>query len=232
MPPEIWLMIPAAGSGSRMQAEIPKQYLPLGNSTLLDSTLNRVMQIENLSGCVLALAKDDTEFSKSKWSDHSKLRVIEGGASRAESVLAGLYCIRERAQGEAWVLVHDAARPCVSIKNIQALLQTCLTKNCGGILAARATDTIKRSMDAQSIDATEDRCRLWHAHTPQLFPLRELCESLERALAEGVSVTDEASAMEWAGKSVLLVRDSRENIKVTMPEDLAWAEFILENQRS
>lgn len=231
MPPEIWLMIPAAGSGSRMQAQIPKQYLTLNGRTLLDASLDRVMHIPHLKACVLALSAEDESFAKSEWSKRKNLYTVVGGESRAESVLAGLKEIQARAEKSAWVLVHDAARPCVNLEKIQQLIDACISENCGGILAAPATDTIKRSQDSVSIDTTEDRSQLWHAHTPQFFPLDLLQDALERALRSGANITDEASAIEWAGERVILIPDSRDNIKVTLPEDLAWAEFILEKQK-
>jgi len=154
---------------------------------------------------------------------------VEGGRERCDSVLNGLQALSPWAQENDWVLVHDAARPCVTTEAIQTLITSVGGHEVGGILAVPVSDTLKRA-DGKVISATLDRRSLWQAHTPQMFRYSLLKESLERALANNFSVTDEASALEFSGYQTLLVEDRRDNIKVTRPEDLAMAEAILAYQ--
>ncbi|HMW48683.1 MAG TPA: 2-C-methyl-D-erythritol 4-phosphate cytidylyltransferase, partial [Cellvibrionaceae bacterium] len=154
-----------------------------------------------------------------------------GGASRADSVLAGIeFLLTQGAEGQDYVLVHDAARPCVTTERIDALIQTVLAQGRGGLLACPVSDTLKQS-DGEQLPATSctlDRTQIWQAHTPQMFRLGELKAALQQAKILGQAVTDEASALELTGVKPLLVADRRDNIKVTLPEDLALAEFILQ----
>jgi 2-C-methyl-D-erythritol 4-phosphate cytidylyltransferase len=156
---------------------------------------------------------------------------VTGGAERADSVLNALKEINPELF--PWVLVHDAARPLVQLADIGNLLQQCLLQKSGGILATPVRDTMKRGDSTRplaKVDHTVSRQQLWHALTPQLFPTALLTECLSQALAAGVAITDEASALEWAGHPVLLVPGRADNIKITQPEDLALARFYLEQQ--
>lgn len=225
-PPRLWALIPAAGTGSRMQAATPKQYLPLAGKTLLEVTLGHFLPRQDLAAVLLVTAADDTCAPAL----NPPLLRCTGGASRADSVLAGLtFLLSQGAAAEDYVLVHDAARPCVTPERIDALIAAVCTHGRGGLLACPVSDTLKQADGNQPLRAvtTLDRSQIWQAHTPQMFRLSELKQALEQAQALGQVVTDEASAMELMGVQPLLIADRRDNIKVTLPEDLALAEFIL-----
>lgn len=213
-------VLPAAGVGSRMQADKPKQYLTLLGKTLLEHTLDVMLSYPAVSKIILAVSKDDPYIST--LSLDPKIQLVEGGTTRAESVLNGLNAIAEK---NAWVLVHDAARPCLQHADIDKLLA--IEDEQGAILAIPVTDTIKRSDNQQCIVKTEDRSQLWQAMTPQFFPVDILRDALSTGIQQGANITDEASAMELAGFRPHLVAGRSDNLKVTRPEDLALVEFYL-----
>ena len=216
----IVVVLPAAGVGSRMQADKPKQYLALLGKTLLEHTLDIMLTHTAISKIILVVSKDDPYIANLSLSP--KIQLVEGGETRAESVLNGLNTICDK---NAWVLVHDAARPCLQHTDIDKLLT--IDDEQGAILAIPVTDTIKRSDNQQRIVVTEDRSQLWQAQTPQFFQVDRLKRALSTALQQGVQITDEASAMEYAGFRPHLVAGRSDNLKVTRPEDLALAEFYL-----
>lgn len=221
-------VVPAAGVGKRMQADRPKQYLTLLGKTLLEHTLEKLINHPRIHHILLALHTDDPYFNQLPIAKASWLTRVDGGKERADSVLAGLAPITE----SAWALVHDAARPCVSHQDISRLLALADQGDTGGILASPVRDTMKRATKgSHKILKTESRQDLWHALTPQFFPAKHLKSALCGALEQGIEITDEASAMEWAGHAVNLVPGSASNIKVTNPEDLALAAFYLSNEQ-
>ena len=228
-----WAVVPAAGIGARMQspalANIPKQYLPLRGKTIIEHSLSRLLAIPAIKKVVLSLHLEDTHWANLPLAQNTKFQLTDGGKERCDSVLNGLRALAPLAKESDWVLVHDAARPCVSVAAIQQLMDAVQAHPIGGILAVPVSDTLKRG-EGEWITATVDRASLWQAHTPQLFRFGLLKQSLELALAEGFQVTDEASALEFAGHQPLLVEDRRDNIKITRPEDLAMAEAILAYQ--
>lgn len=218
-------VIPAAGIGSRMQSDVPKQYLKILDRTIIEHTIERLIQHPKINHVVVALHPDDDVFHTLSIANSDWLTCVVGGDNRCDSVLNGL----EVCQSE-WVLVHDAARPCVRIGDIEKLLALANT-HAGGILARKATDTMKRALpQSTTVDKTEDRSSLWHALTPQFFPTRLLRDALRACAKEGLTVTDEASAIEQTGGEVNLVEGAIDNIKVTLPLDLALAEFYLTQQ--
>lgn len=222
--PDIIAVVPAAGIGSRMQAECPKQYLSIGGKTLLEHAVNSLLAHPAISRIIVAVSPDDPFFSALPMASDPRITVVNGGKARADSVLAGL----QAAPSSRWVLVHDAARPCLHLDDLTRLLAITATSRVGGILAAPVRDTMKRAeAGKQAIAHTVDREALWHALTPQLFPLELLRTCLERALREGATITDEASALEYCGYHPELVIGRSDNIKVTRPEDLALAAFYL-----
>ncbi len=221
----LWAIVPAAGAGTRMQAGKPKQYLPLAGQCLLDHTLARLLRVPGLTGVVVALSKDDNQWPMCIHARHPRVTVVPGGATRADSVLAALDYLAVQGEEHGWVLVHDAARPCVTPGCIERLLAAADTED-GAILARPLTDTVKRAR-GEVITETLDRGELWGAQTPQLFPRAALRAWLAQALAEGLAVTDEASAAEYAGKQPRLVLGRSDNIKITHPEDMVLAEAIL-----
>lgn len=228
---KLWWLVPAAGVGSRMQADRPKQYLPLLGKTILEHTLSRLSQACPEAGRIICLNPDDPYWPSV---EHYGFQAVAGGQERCDSVLNGLKAIAAQAQPNDWVLVHDVARPCVRDRDIHRLIQQLETDAVGGILALPVADTMKRATsDANvlaAIDHTVDRKQLWHALTPQMFRYQVLFDSLSQALAAQVQVTDEASALEWAGLTPKLIAGQRDNIKVTHPDDLYFAELFLRHQ--
>lgn len=222
--PDVIAVVPAAGIGSRMQTECPKQYLKIGDKTLLEHAVASLMAHPRVAHVVIAISPTDSWFASLPLASNPNVTVIQGGAQRADSVLAGLNVVHNA----QWVLVHDAARPCLHLDDLTRLLAITQTSKIGGILAAPVRDTMKRGEPGKSLIAhTVDREDLWHALTPQLFPLELLRSCLQRALDEHASITDEASALEYCGFHPELISARADNIKVTRPEDLALAEFYL-----
>ncbi|WP_372626066.1 2-C-methyl-D-erythritol 4-phosphate cytidylyltransferase [Arsukibacterium sp.] len=223
-------IIPAAGVGKRMQANIPKQYLPLNGKTILQHSVERISAHPEIDMLWLALDSADPYFATTPLADADITRVA-GGTERVHSVLNALNEID--ASVYPWVLVHDAARPLVRQADISTLIARCRRVGHGGILACPVRDTMKRGDAGASetlVLATVEREQLWHALTPQLFPTALLRQAIIGALAKGVIITDEASAMEWAGQPVLLVEGAADNIKITRPTDLTLAGYFLTQQ--
>ncbi|SCB94408.1 2-C-methyl-D-erythritol 4-phosphate cytidylyltransferase [Kosakonia oryziphila] len=222
--PDVCAVVPAAGFGRRMQTECPKQYLSIGQKTILEHAVDALLAHPRVSRVIIAVSPGDERFARLPLAQHPQITVVNGGAERADSVLAGL----KAAGGAQWVLVHDAARPCLHQDDLNRLLQLSETSRVGGILAAPVRDTMKRAEPGKTAIAhTVERNDLWHALTPQFFPLQLLHDCLVRALNEGATITDEASALEYCGFHPELVAGRADNIKVTRPEDLRLAEFYL-----
>ena len=221
---DVIAVVPAAGIGSRMQAECPKQYLKIGEKTILEHAVASLLVHPRVRQVIIAISPDDQFFTTLPLALDPRVTVVTGGGMRADSVLAGL----QAAGGASWVLVHDAARPCLHQDDLGRLLAITASSKVGGILAAPVRDTMKRSEPSALLIAhTVEREALWHALTPQLFPLELLRCCLLRALNEGAIITDEASALEYCGFHPQLISARADNIKVTRPEDLALAEFYL-----
>ena len=217
-------IVPAAGIGSRMGADCPKQYLALAGKTILEHTLGCLLSHPAIARVIVALAPHDEWFEQLAMAADPRILRVEGGIERAYSVLNALHV----AQGK-WVLVHDAARPCLCHSDLDKLIMTAMACD-GAILGSRVRDTMKRTDGAGNIVATVEREQLWHALTPQMFPTGTLKRALEEGLALGALITDEASAMERAGFTVKMVEGRADNIKVTRPEDLSLAELFLQQQ--
>ena len=222
-----WAVVPAAGVGRRMGTEIPKQYLELAGRRVIDWTLEVLLVEPRIRGVVVALGAEDPFWSRCEHASHPRVQRVEGGEERAHSVLNALQALAETAAPDDRVLVHDAARPCLRTGDLARLIDLASGAE-GGLLAMPVRDTMKQADDQGRVETTLDRSRIWHAFTPQLFPLQTLRDALERALAEGIAVTDEASAMEHAGYRPLLVEGHPDNIKITRPGDLELAAFYLQ----
>ncbi|HEY7884068.1 MAG TPA: 2-C-methyl-D-erythritol 4-phosphate cytidylyltransferase [Cellvibrionaceae bacterium] len=227
-PSRLWIVVPAAGQGARMGAELPKQYLPLNGKTLLDSTLGRLLQIPELAGVVVALADNDRHWAASIYADDDRITTVTGGAERAESVRCALTHLLSQATAADWVMVHDAARPCIRPQALLDLLGAA-EQHQGAILARQVSETVKSVVNGV-IDHTVDRQLLWTAQTPQLFRVGDLHQWLSSLLKAGIAVTDEASAAEHHGVKPAVIKGPVDNIKITHPEDLAFAEMILAQQ--
>ncbi len=221
------VVVPAAGVGKRMNAACPKQYLTIAGQTILEHTVLGLLAHPQITQVVIALGEADEYFPDTQLASHPDVRIVTGGEERVDSVFAGLKALDS--ERFPWVLVHDAARPCVSLTDIDALIFACLSKKQGGILAVPVRDTMKRG-DNGLIKTTVERSDLWHALTPQMFPTAQLHQAIEQAVANGAIITDEASAIEFIGGKCQLIEGSSDNIKITRPDDLALAEFILTKQ--
>ena len=256
----LWAVIAAAGRGLRSAQGGPKQFVELHGRRLLDWSVEALFAAVELEGGVIVFPEPylaENSFSEdglpgASWSENALSRngppgdrpasarvtmagprcrdiaYCAGGATRADSVAAGLNALD--AAPRDWVLVHDAARPCVPREDIQRLVASVREAGVGGLLAQPLTDTLKRGDRAGRVQATLDRASLWRAQTPQMFRIDALRRALARALGDGVRVTDEAAAMERAGYPVQLIEGSAANLKVTYPEDFALAEFWLRRQ--
>lgn len=221
--PAFWVVIPAAGVGSRMRADRPKQYLQLAGRCILEHTLDCFLDHPQLKGLVLCLSVDDPYWPALPGASDPRIQRADGGNERADSVLNGLLRLLELgAQEDDWVLVHDAARPNLSRHDLDQLLLELADDPVGGLLAVPARDTLKRAGADGRVAQTVDRSLIWQAYTPQMFHFAALHRALADALVAGVAITDEASALEWAGQAPRLVEGRADNLKITRPEDLEW----------
>jgi 2-C-methyl-D-erythritol 4-phosphate cytidylyltransferase len=227
-----WAVVPAAGVGKRMQADRPKQYLGIAGRPLIDYAITRLVADPHIEGVVVAISAEDRYWPTLNLALNKPLWVVEGGVERCHSVLNALQQLATSAHEDDWVLVHDAARPCVRAEDIARLIEQLADDPVGGLLAIPVRDTMKRAETNRRVITTEDRQGLWHALTPQMFRFGKLRHALEQALEDEALVTDEASAIELAEYEPLLVEGHADNIKVTRPEDLALASFYLDQQGS
>jgi 2-C-methyl-D-erythritol 4-phosphate cytidylyltransferase len=224
-----WLIVPAAGIGQRMQAKCPKQYLRISSQFILDITLSRLLDSGLFAGCMVPLNVEDQWWQGTNASKDRRIQTCDGGVERADSVLSALRALAGKVHADDWVLVHDAARPCIHPSDLANLVSTLAAHPVGGLLAAPVADTVKRAgigMHPEVIE-TVDRRQLWRALTPQMFRYSMLVTALEQALKKRQPVTDESSAMEFSGNMPVLIEGRSDNIKITVPADLELAEFIL-----
>ncbi|MFV8570932.1 2-C-methyl-D-erythritol 4-phosphate cytidylyltransferase [Marinobacter sp. SBS5] len=229
---DLWLVVPAAGIGQRMKAECPKQYLKISDRFILDITLSRLLDNAPFKGCMVPLNPRDQWWPDSESAKDDRIQTCTGGKERADSVLSALHALDEQADDNDWVLVHDAARPCLHPHDLSNLIDTLFEHPVGGLLAAPVADTLKLAGKGAEpeVEETVDRSQLWRALTPQMFRFGALRLALERCLESGHGVTDESSAMEFSGNMPLLVEGRADNLKITVPSDLGLAEFILSRQ--
>lgn len=226
--PRCFALVPAAGVGARSGAAIPKQYVALAGRAMLAHTLAALAQVPGLAATLVVLSPEDDQFEAAVPGFDAVWVARSGGATRAETVAAGLRELRARgAQPHDWVLVHDAARCLLRPEWVERLIAACAEDEVGGLLALPVADTLKQSRPDGRVAATVDRSGKWAAQTPQMFRLGLLAPALAAA---GEGVTDEASAVEALGHSPLLVEAPLENFKVTWPADFALAERLLESR--
>lgn len=223
----VWAVVPAAGRGTRFGGDVPKQYLQVAGKPIILHALAALLAPSMVEGAVVAIAQGDLDWPGLDQHCGKPLRSCTGGGTRAQSVLAGLRALPDSVRPDDFVLVHDAARPNLSLHDLEQLLERGRNDPVGAILAAPVRDTLKRAGNDGGIDATVPRQQLWRALTPQLFRRLQLTRALEDAERGGVEVTDEAMAMERQGQRPLLVEGSDENFKITTPADLARFEFEL-----
>lgn len=225
-------MVPAAGGGSRLGADRPKQYVSLRGRPILLHTLDRLASYPRLRGILVGIAADDAHWPTLNATTPKLLGTYVGGEQRAQTVLNGLQALARHAGPKDWVLVHDAARPCLRHADIDRLLAAVDGYADGGLLALPLSDTLKRADSTGSVSETVARTGLWRALTPQAFPIAALRDALDAALRAGREITDEASAMEYTGARPRLVPGHADNIKITLPGDLALAELYLREQEN
>ncbi len=226
-----WFIVTAAGIGQRMAADRPKQYLPLAGATILETALTTLLSVAQVEGVVVALNPEDQYWPTLTLASHPKVHTVIGGDQRADSVLAGLDYLQPLVGPSTWVLVHDAARPCITVETIQRQIMELGADNVGGVLGVPASDTLKQVTEDRQVSHTLDRSYIWQAQTPQMFRFELLHHALSHCQGD-VTVTDEASAVEKQGYCVKMVEGRRDNIKVTHADDLWLAEAILKRQRS
>lgn len=222
----LWALLPCAGNGSRSGASGPKQYAPVAGQPLVLHTLAAFAAVPRLSGVLVVVSAGDGFFAQ--YPNAPFLVADCGGATRAQSVLNGIGALQARgAAADDWVLVHDAARPCLSGADLAQLLDAVRADEVGGLLAVPVTDTLKRSAPDARVAKTVSRDQLWRALTPQMFRYEVLERALSQAAGQGMNVTDEAQAVELLGLQPRLVAGSADNLKITVPEDLRRAQQIL-----
>ncbi len=226
--PRHFAIVPAAGTGSRMGAERPKQYLPLLGKPLIYHALSALCGMSEIDKVFVVLSVGDFEWRHYDWSllGPKLVPLFCGGATRADSVLSGLRAIADDVSQSDWILVHDAVRPCIAPWHIEKLIHALANEETGGLLAVPVADTLKRSNSSHHVVETVPREHLWQAQTPQMFRY----VMLRRALEASHNVTDEAGAIEAAGLHPRLVEGDVTNLKVTYPRDLHLAEWILRNR--
>jgi 2-C-methyl-D-erythritol 4-phosphate cytidylyltransferase len=241
-----WLVMPAAGVGRRFGTIKPKQYAPLQGRTVIEWALAPFLTDVTCAGVVVGLAAEDPYWGEiadrlAKMPGRTpELIFVTGGVERSHTVRKGLEALNSRATSDDWVLVHDAARPCLAADDLQRLLERLGNHRVGGLLATPAADTLKRAIsnppaatgDNVEVEQTVDRAGLWRALTPQMFRRGMLCEALDRAFAAGRLPTDEAQALEWMGERPVLVQGSAANIKITSADDLVLAAALLNARES
>jgi 2-C-methyl-D-erythritol 4-phosphate cytidylyltransferase len=231
-----FLVIPAAGSGRRFASAVPKQYAPLGSSTVIEHALAPFEADADCAGIAVALAPGDADWPAIAARRTRLIETTEGGEQRAHSVRNALRALATRVREDDWIMVHDAARPCFAAADLALLKRELSSHPVGGLLAVPLADTLKRALEPAShvthVDATLDRDGLWRAATPQVFRFGMLLKALEAALASGRVPTDEAQAIEWSGQRPRLVTGRADNIKVTTADDLALAGAILSTEKS
>jgi len=224
-----WIIVPAAGVGRRFGGDIPKQYQQLLGKSVIEHTLERLLQLQDVQ-IVVAVSSEDTLWQTLSVFQNPRIQTTLGGEERADSVRLALEYLQGKAQRDDWVLVHDVARPCVRVQDIQNLIKKLASHKVGGVLATPVSDTVKRVLNESNIDSTEDRSQLWAAQTPQMFGYGLLLESLQKAVQQQYRPTDESAAIEQLGYTPCVVEGSRDNIKITRLEDMAIAEAIMKYQ--
>ena len=227
-PGRCWGVVPAAGIGSRMAADLPKQYLQIAGATLLEHSLRALLASERIAALVVALHPADEFAARLPVFADARVRRVVGGEQRSDSVLAALQALLSLGEPRDWVLVHDAARPCLPHTAVDELLTLLADDPVGGILALPVTDTVKRADAAQRVAATLPREYIWRAQTPQVFRFALLWRALQAARERGQAVTDDCMAVEALGLQPRLVAGSPANIKITYPQDLPLAAWTLE----
>ena len=227
----VWAIVPASGTGQRMQCDLPKQYLSFQGKTIIEHCLDRLLSHPGIEGVVVVLQDDDSNWRELAYSSTKPVFTATGGAERHHSVYNGLLSLQEQCGSDILALVHDAVRPLVTPIDLDHIIEAARQHEAGAILAAPVSDTLKLQGDKMEISSTVSRDGLWRAFTPQIFKLPMLLQALKAVIDECLEITDDASAIEKQGYSPVLVLGDHANIKITRPDDLNLAEQIWLNQR-
>ena len=227
----VWAVVPAAGIGSRMGGEVPKQYLRFQGKTIIEHCLDRLLGQAEIDGAILVLGEQDRHWESLGYEASKPLFVAAGGDQRQHSVYSGLTTLQYRCGNDCIALVHDVVRPLVPARDLESVIRAARAHAVGAILAAPVTDTLKLENPGGEIAHTVSRDGLWRALTPQVFHLQPLLNAHKRLIDQGRIVTDDAEALELAGYAPRLVAGSAINLKITTPEDLALAEALWLYQR-
>ena len=229
---KIWAIVPAAGQGQRFSSAKPKQFFELNGKLVAEHSLSRLMAVSTIEQIIVPSDISCTLWSQVPSLSHNKVKQVSGGEQRAHSVLNGLLSIGSLASDNDWVLVHDIARPCISIEDIGRLIAAVKDHLVGGILVARVDETLKKMASDNHISATVDRTEYRLAQTPQIFRYGVLKDAINSCLDKNIIPTDEAFAVESAGHKLLSVEGRRDNLKITRQEDLPIASAILKSQEA
>lgn len=227
----VWVLIPASGIGSRMESEIPKQYLPFKNSTVIEATLDRLLSHSKIDGVMLVLNSDYTHWESLKYTNTKPVLTTLGGKKRSDSVLNGLNALSTtESTSNMMVMIHDAVRPCVTHQDLSLLIDAANKDSSGAFLASPVADTIKLVDEDEKVIKTVDRKRLWRALTPQAFSFELILKALNFVAKNSISITDDVSAIEALGQHPKAVQGRPDNIKITYPMDLVMAEIFIQHQ--
>jgi len=227
---KLWAVVPAAGQGRRVGGAVPKQYLEIAGIPILAHSLNRLAAVQQVDAIFVGISETDRHWQRLPLPHGMQVTSYTGGQSRGETVWLGLQALQEYASADDWVLVHDAARPCVQVEDIDALISAVVPSFEGGLLAVPITDTLKIANQDSTAKQTIDRRMLWGAQTPQLFRFSVLCTALQAVAHDLESISDESAAVEKLGLNPLIVQSAEGNIKITNSKDLQLAEFFLGKQ--
>jgi 2-C-methyl-D-erythritol 4-phosphate cytidylyltransferase len=225
--PSVWAAIAAAGTGSRLNASMPKQYVSINGRSMAEHTLRALLGVAGIREITVAIAADDRHWNELPATLRERVRVVCGGTDRAESVWRAISGFSAVPRENDWILVHDMARPCITRKLVESLMETLRDDPVGGLLAIPVADTLKRADGGGHVVATLERGELWRAQTPQMFRYTVLVRALRHARDNGIACSDEAMAVESIGLQPRLVTGSEQNLKVTVAEDLPLAEYYL-----
>lgn len=226
-----WVIIPAAGMGSRMASDRPKQYMKIHDQTMIEHTIQPFIQLDWIEKIFVAIAEDDHYWHQLSISSHENIEIISGGKERIDSVMNALAALQNYADKDDYIFVHDAARPCLHVEDLEKLYAEMQKTESGVILADKISDTLKKSRENQQVDKTISREDMWRALTPQVFKNELLLNAFEFVQQnKSVMITDEASAVEALGRSPTLLQGRTDNIKVTKQQDMQLAAIILQQK--
>ena len=227
----LWVVIPAAGIGKRMGVDIPKQYITVCDKAIIEHTVEKFTSRNDLQGSLVALSNSDQHWSTLELSKNNKITTVTGGEERYKSVYNALCSLKNKADDDDWILVHDAVRPCITTSEIDQFIADLDHLNgIGGILALPCFETMKKANTNHEIEETIDRKFIWHAQTPQMFRYKKLFLAIEKIMNENIFITDEAMAMELAGYKPMLIQGTHSNIKITDQNDLKYLESFLRQE--